>query len=139
MLFVRPQNNWVSSFLLWPVWERLKVTLWQQNIFKNTFWNGTIRYVSALRKKMFSTGSVKFCYLYALKYSNSFDIAKPNWDRTRVMAWEQKISKNNFCIAKFKYVSRLCKKYFQLHQWHFSFFSPQIFLVLKIVSFFQLC
>ena len=84
----RPQNTQVLRYLLMPRWEKSRVAVseqfnckiyfalkglgmyfinifyytLQQHIFRNIFCNRSLRYVSTLRKKVFSTLSIKFFF-----------------------------------------------------------------------------
>ena len=70
-------------FFLQPVWERSKVTVEQQNIYKKIFSNGNFTYVFTLHKKYFQPHQWSF-FLSTSKYSDFFVFAKASLRESQI-------------------------------------------------------
>ena len=46
-----PQNTWILPFSIMPVWEKLKITVWEWKAFKSKFCNKNFRQVPVNSRK----------------------------------------------------------------------------------------
>ena len=76
IFFIRPENTLI--FLLLPVWEKWRVTVWEQNISEIFF--------------CFKVNEIVF--FQSPKYSDLFVFDNTVWERSKITIWKEKLCRN---------------------------------------------
>ena len=108
-------NN-LTQILLFPemlVSERSNVTVWERHLFKNNFCYGSFRYVSSLRKKLFSGASVKCFFSMAQITQILLFLGMLVLERSKAIVWERQLFKKIFYYESFNMCLPYVKKYFR--------------------------
>ena len=109
-------NN-LTQILLFPVMlvsERSNVTVWERHLFKSNFCYGSFRYISTLRKMLFSGASVK-CFLSMAQITQILlFLGMLVLERSKAIVWERQLFKKISCYGSFRYVSTLREKVFSM-------------------------
>ena len=78
IFFLRPRKTLIFLFLLLPVWERWRVTVWEQNI-----------------SEIFFCIKVNEVFFYQTpKYSDLFVFDNTVWERSKITVWKQELCRN---------------------------------------------
>ena len=104
-----------------PILERSKITVWQRHLFKNFFCYRSFRYVSTLRKKVFSAATVKHFFLMAQIIQILLFSRMPVSERSRITVWQRHLFKNFSSYGSLRLISNLRKNVFS-YQWSTFFF-----------------
>ena len=119
-----------------PLSERSKLTVWEQRLFKKKKknWYGSFRYVSILRKKVFSGARVQ-CFSHcgsnnsdSAVFGNA-DFGEIKYHSLRTTSFQKKLSMEVFGLC-LTYVER----YFQEDQWIVFLFMAQVTQILLFLG-----
>ena len=108
-------NN-LTQILLFPVMlvsERSNVTVWERHLFKNNFCYVSFRYISTLRKQLFSGASVKCFFSMAQITQILLFLGMLVLERSKAIVWEGQLFKKIFYYGSFNMCLPYVKKYFR--------------------------
>ena len=107
-----PQITQILLFSGVPFLERSNITVWEQPLFKEKLCCGSFRYVSNLRKKVFSGAPVMCDFLMTQITQIPLFSVMSIWQRSKITVWGRHIFLKKNCYGSFRYVSTLCGKVF---------------------------
>ena len=98
------QITQILLFLLMPILQRSKITVWERYLFKNKIINWSLGFVSTLCKKVFSGAPVKYFSLYDSNNSHSVvfgnvDFAEIKDHSLRMTLFQKKICQWKFWVC----------------------------------------
>ena len=110
--FFRAQITQILLFSRMSVLERSNNTVWDQHLFTKLLCYGSFRYLSTLRKEVFSGVSVNFFFFRAQISQILFVSRTLVLERSKITVWGQDLFNKLFCYERFRYLSTLREKVF---------------------------